>query len=168
MNNYLLTIIITAIAIGLCDVIAPAHNGIEKYVKYIGMLIILSVVISPITAFVSQIDDGILDSLKDKITDYESSNEDYSNIFNDYLLNSSLSQLDDKLKEILQNEFEISPDEVKFNILTKQIDKGIALSKVQVLLSGSAIFKNPYLIEDRFAELLGCEVEVLMEDRRKK
>ena len=51
MSKYLLSVILSSISIGLCDILVPKHNGIDKLVKFIGMLIILIVSIVVILVY---------------------------------------------------------------------------------------------------------------------
>ena len=162
MKNYLLSLIITSIAVGLCEVITPSHNGIQKYVRFIGMLIVLCVAASPITALVGEINDGLVDSIKDKISNGLEDKNDYNEILNEFLTNNSSQQLEDKIYELLEAEFGIYQEDARINILVDRLSDGVKLSLIEVLLSGNAIFKNPYTIENRLSNLFGCDVQVLI------
>ena len=165
MGVFILTVILTAIAVGLSEALSPDGNGIEKYVKFIGMLIILIAVLNPIISLVSQMEGGILDSVKDKIIDAEFESESYEDILNEYLLNNSVSQLEDKLYELLENDFGIPCGDAEIVISTFRSEDKVGISNLQILLSGRSIFKNPYLIEEKFNELIGCDVQVLIANK---
>ena len=163
MQSYLISIVITSVAIGFYNVLTPKHNGIEKIVKLIGMLIILLTVLGPILNFLKNFDDDVLDSIKDELSvPKEEQINDYSTIFQEYLNSSSLVQLEEKIKEILEKNYAIPKGECQVNIFTQNDGVNASLDKIQILLSGASIFKNPYHIEDHIKQNLGCDCQVLI------
>ena len=166
MKDYLITIVITSIAIGFYNVLTPKHNGIDKLVKLIGMLVILLTVISPLASFIDKLDDGVLDSLKDDLSvpkeDYK---DDYDLILQEYLNSYSISSAEESIKQILYNEFSISKEECEVRIFTHNESGSVGIEKIQILLSGASIFKNPYNIEDFIGRKFSCESQVLIKRR---
>ena len=65
MNNYLLTIILVSICIGIINIISPDNNGLSKYTQTIGLLIILCVIISPISKILNTIDDNFINQINE-------------------------------------------------------------------------------------------------------
>lgn len=166
MKNYLLSVIICSISIGLCDAFVPKHNGMDRIVKLIGMLIILSVVVSPIIEFVRGFDDGILDSIKeDLIPSDDEYLKEYNLILQEYLNNYSLNEAEQTIKEILKDKYDIKEEECEIIISTDVNNETILLSNIQILLSGEAIFKNPYIIEDYIGKTFNTECQVLIKKR---
>ena len=163
MNNYLITIITVCITVGIYNIIAPRFNGLEKYSKMIGMLVVLCVLISPIKEFVNLFDEDNLDEIKDSIINPDNPEENqYDKIFSDYLSSFSLEEIKREISSILEKQFEVPPDESDISISTEQLEGKLELSHVQILLSGKSIFKNPYTIEEHFTKLLGCTCQVLI------
>ena len=80
-----------------------------------------------------------------------------------YLNNFSISEIENKIKDILNDEFNIPNDDCKITIFTEQNENNNKLTKLQITLLGKSIFKNPYNIENYFNKLLNCECTVLIE-----
>ena len=163
MKNYLITIITVSVCIGIYNIISPQFKGIEKYSKIIGMLIVLCVIISPIKNILSTFDEDALEDLKNSIIDYGNGEDiQYDEIFKNYLSSFSVDELENEISNILLNEFDIPNNECDISVFTEYKDGKLYPSKVQILLSGKSIFKNPYIIEERFSKLLECSCLVLI------
>ncbi len=163
MKSYLITVITVSICIGIYNIISPSFGGIEKYSKMIGMLIVLCVIISPVKDLLNILDQNGLDSIKDSLINSDDSIQDkYGDIFNEYLASFSIEEIKREIKELLLKEFDIPDNECEITVFSDQKDGNMMLSKVQILLSGKSIFKNPYTIEEYFEKLLKCTCEVLI------
>lgn len=163
MKSYLITIITVSICIGIYNIISPGLGGIEKYSKMIGMLIVLCVIISPVKELINIFDEEGLEDIKDSLI--SPGNDEYGGydeIFKDYLNSFSLEELKKEIENILLKEFEIPGDECDISISTEYRNDNLAPSKLQILLSGKSIFKNPYSIEEYFEKLLECDTYVLI------
>ena len=163
MKNYLLTIILVSICISIADIISPLEKGINKYTKTIGVLIILCVIISPISKVIQNIDESFFDKLRDDISinDDDTQNK-YEDILISYLNNFSISEINAQIKNILNQEFTIPNEECEVIIISDQAGEKLSISKIQILLSGKSVFKNPYEIENYFSNLLKCDCIVLI------
>lgn len=163
MNNYLSSIILVSICVGIIQLIAPHYKDIDKYIKVIGMLAILCVIVSPVIAFINDFDLNFIEDLKDKIEIQDEEKQDeYNEMLKKYINEHSINEGKAKIKEILEKEFQIPAHECEIEISTEIIDDSIAISNVRVLLSGNSIFKNPYNIEDYIHALLKCSCQVLI------
>lgn len=163
MKDYLITIITVSLCVGIYNIISPVFNGIEKYSKMIGMLVVLCVIISPLKELINVFDSEGLESIKNSIIDIENGEEnEYDNIFNDYLNSFSVDSLKKEIENILLEKFDIPNNECDVSVSTEYINGSLKLSRVQILLSGKSIFKNPYNIEEYFGKLLNCTCEVLI------
>ena len=162
MKNYLIMIIITSICVGIYNIISPQFHGIEKYSKMIGMLVVVCVMISPLNMLLNSFDKNGFENIQNSILGSEQTNkEEYDEIFNDYLNRFSIDEIKQEIKEILYENYEIPAQECEISVFTK-FDEKLQLSSIQILLSGKSIFKNPYVIEEHFKELLGCTCQVLI------
>ena len=166
MREYLLTIIITSVAFGFYDILVPKHNGTEKLVRYISMLIILGAVVSPISVFLKNINEGALNSIKEELSapknDYE---DDYNLILQEYLNNYSISLVEEKIKELLEKNYSIPFEDCEVRIFTNEIEGNVSIDKIQILLWGESIFKNPYQIEAYIGEYFKCTCQVLIKSK---
>ena len=162
MKNYLVMIIITSICVGIYNIISPQFHGIEKYSKMIGMLVVVCVMVSPLKMLLNSFDKNGFENIKDSILDTDNiSKDEYNEIFKDYLNRFSIDEIKQEIKEILYENYEIPAQECEISVFTK-FDEKLQLSSIQILLSGKSIFKNPYVIEEHFKELLGCTCQVLI------
>ena len=163
MKNYLITIITVSICIGIFNVISPSLKGIEKYSKMIGMLVVLLVIISPIKEFLNIFGEDSLNEIKDNLINSGDDNQNqYDEIFSDYLASFSVDELKNAIKDILHDKFSIPENECEVSITTEYREGKLCPTHIQILLSGKSIFKNPYEIEEYFATLLECSCSVLI------
>ncbi len=162
MNEYVITVLITSISIGIYNILAPKHKGLNNGLKMLGMLILLLVIISPLFDALASFDSDFFDDLKDDLISDEEIKNEYNDLLIKYLQENSVDELSTYIEEILNKEFDIPEEESEINVVTEINNDKISLSKIQILLSGKSIFKNPYTIENYFADLLKCECNVLI------
>ena len=163
MKNYLIIIITVSICVGIYNIMVPQFHGIEKYSKMIGMLIVLCVIISPIKNFLTIFDEEGLEDIKDQLINEDKNEQnEYNEIFNDYLASFSVDELRRAIEDILLDKFGIPKNECDVSISTQYKDGKLQASNIQILLSGKSIFKNPYTIEEYFQTLLECTCTVLI------
>ena len=164
MKSYLVSVILTSISIGLCEILVPKHNGIEKMVKFIGMLIVLTVIITPVANVITNLDDKMFDDLKEELMrPSEDELNDYNSLLKDYLNNYSIDAIKDKTKEVLSEQFGIPYDECDIKIHTISANDRLSIKGIKILLRGNSIFKNPYNIEDYIGNLFQTKCEVLID-----
>lgn len=163
MKEFLHSIIISAITISLFNQLLPIGRGFEKYARFVGMLILATLILSPVINMIKGFDKDFFIDIRDDIADIENGgNNEYSELLNGYLTEYSTEQFKLGIKEILLNNYGIPEEECEILIDTK-IDSGqLRVDKIQILLSGRSIFKNPYDIEHYITELVGCECSVLI------
>ena len=163
MSKYLLSVILSSISIGLCDILVPKHNGIDKLVKFIGMLIILIVSITPVMETIVEIDEGVFEGIKNNLSvKQESYLDEYNGILEEYLKNYSLDEIQEYIKEILKEKYSIPGGECTVQIDTEQLDSELSITNIRILLSGNSIFKNPYKIESDISSIFNSECQVLI------
>lgn len=163
MSKYLLSVILSSISIGLCDILVPKHNGIDKLVKFIGMLIILIVSITPVMETIAEIDEGVFEGIKNNLSvKQESYLDEYNGILEEYLKNYSLDEIQEYIKEILKEKYSIPSGECTVQIDTEQLDSELSITNIRILLSGNSIFKNPYKIESDISSIFNSECQVLI------
>jgi len=165
MNKYLISIIIVSIAIGLCNIISPKHKGIEKHIKLVGMLIILSVAISPIVKALDDADFNFLESIKEKISAGTENQDDYNQILKEYLTSFSLAEAKEYIKSDLIEEYDIPEGECEIIIEIDQSENETKIKRISVLLSGYSVFKNPYEIEQYLSQNYECDAQVAIKSK---
>lgn len=166
MKEYLLSVILISVAMGLAEIIASDMKEMSGYIRAIGLLCILVVVISPLADTISDINENIFDGIKnDIINGVDGREEDYNEILNGYLKNFSENSYKSEIKRILEERFGVPTEQSLVELTLISSDEGVSVSKIQILLSGDSIFKNPYNIEEYFVSLLGCECQVLIKQK---
>ena len=163
MKNYLMYIIIVSLCVSVLNLLIPKGKGLYKYIKLIGMLVILVSIISPIPEILDKFDMDILDEIRGDILNNDGTdNIEYSEMLNEYLHTYSIEQYKLQIKELLYDKFGIDKNECDINVNIISEEGKLEVSDLQILLLGKAIFKNPYEIEDYFKELIGCDCRVLI------
>lgn len=163
MRGYLLGVVIVSMIMGIFEIIAPKHGGIEKYTKTIGLLCILCVAVAPFKEILGNINDNFFGSLKEEILDGAEDNRNgYNEILKEYLNDFSQNEFIAQIKEILNEQFAIPAEECEIDITTSTESGNLKVDSMQILLSGRSVFKNPYTIEEYFNKLLDCECQVLI------
>lgn len=166
MKQYLLSVIIISIAIGLTEVMVSDMHGMKGYIRTIGLLCVLVVALSPLAQALSDINDSFFENIKNSITDgADMSDEDYSEMLNEYLKSFSQNSYKSEIKRLLNEKFDISEEESFVELELELSDDTMSVTEIRILLTGSAIFKNPYDIEDYFKNLAGCECQVLIKQK---
>ena len=163
MKEYLLSLLIVSLAITLARLLSP--NAAASHVKLICSLIFICVLASPIPQFLKQLPELSAEILD--ITDQTDTKDNYENIASDALENASKTYLAQALTSLLEERFSIPSGEVRCMILWGS-DEEAKPQKVTVILSGSAIWKNPDQIEAMVTELLGCPCVTAIESHPPK
>ena len=166
MSEYIFTIIAVSVAVGFFLALTPECGGIDKYVRMIGMLVILCAMVSPIGKFFQNLDGDFLDRLRDELISQKQDSENYDEIFREYLENFSLNDIKSTISDMLNKEFNIPENEAQINITTDIVEGTPSIKNVQILLSGNSIFQNPYKIEEFVKNNLKCDCQVLIKSRK--
>lgn len=163
MSEYFSSIITASAILGMLEALAPRGRGLDKYIKMIGLIIILCITVSPISQLLGQLGDGgLLDDLRDEISGEGELDGEYRDRLNEYLNDYSSEMLKNELYAILSDKFSIPREECEISLKTEYSEGQYHVARVQILLFGGSIFKNPYNIEEYIADLLSCECEVLI------
>lgn len=158
MKEYLLSLLCTSVVIALVGILTP--NATASQLKLIASLFFICVLAAPIPRFLESIPD-LMQELTGT-TEKEDLEEDYREQTNAALENASKTYLAQTLTSLLEQRFAIPVGEVRCTILWDDADE-VRPKKVTVILSGSAIWKNPNEIESAVRELLGCECVTAIE-----
>lgn len=162
MKEYFSSMIAVSALMGVIEALAPSSERLGKYIRAIGLVILLCIAISPLSDLLGDIQGGVLEDLRDEIGSRNDLTEEYRDRLNKYLNDYSLSLARDELYEILERQFSIPREECEIRIDTQMTDSGVRASYVQILLSGDSIFRNPYDIEEHIGGLLSCKCEALI------
>ena len=159
MKAYLLTLFATALVAMLVGILAPEgeKGGLSKHVGLLSSLCIVCVLIAPLGNAIADIRET-LDGGVDFPWEENESAEDspYRDQLQSALDEAGDAYFTEMLTQMLEQEFAISPGEIRCVAVWEQADENPTLAKVTVLLSGSAIWRDTAAIEAYVTNLLGC------------
>lgn len=155
MKTYFLSLIGASLCVALISILAP-NGTLGKYVRLLTSLFLICVIISPL--------DGAIDGMRELINGtltFPDSNqqieEEAREEWQSMLDSSSKTYFLQSLRQLLEAEFSISPGEIDCSALWEEKNGAVKPRRIHILLSGSAIWKDPKAIEHFIGDLLGCE-----------
>lgn len=157
MTTYLLSFIATALVIVLCKMLSPdgERDGLAKHLRLLTALLLVVSLLSPIWALI----DGAQKLVSGEIElpwENTTSSEDYSEELQSVLDSASAAYFSDMLTQTIEKNFDISRGEIRCAIQWERQGESLSPGRVTVILSGSAIWKDPAEIEQFVTALLGC------------
>ena len=158
MKEYLLSILAAALTVSVVGMLAP--DGSQKAIKLISALFLLVAIAAPLPNLISAIPNQLAEIFQiDQEDDIE---EDFRLQTDLTLENASKVYLAQSLTSLLAQKFSIPSDEIRCTIRWSDRETTTP-EKVTIILSGSAIWKNPNQIEETVTQLLGCECVTAIE-----
>lgn len=163
MKEYLLSVLAAALVIALVGILAP--NGSGSSLKLVSALFLLLAIAAPLPKLLTSIPQRIEDLFQ--VGGQKGDEEDFRQETDLTLENASKAYLAQSLTQLLEEKFSIPAGEVRCTVRWVEGDE-IRPEKVTVILSGSAIWKNPAPIEETVTQLLGCECVTAIETNREE
>ena len=154
MKSYLLTLFCAALAVALVDLLVPERG--RKTVRLISALFLLCVLSAPLPRAFRAVRDWTLPDAA------EDAREEYTRRMKEAMESASRTYFARTLCELITEQFGLADGTVRCAVEWQE-DDGTAPKKVTVILSGSAIWKNPEKIEAFVRELLGCDCVTAIE-----
>ena len=163
MKEYLLALLAASLCAMLIGFFAPSGvgGGLSAHLKLLLSLVLICVLVSPL----AEVSDTVRDWLAGDLPFWETDEreEDYRTQLEDSLSNTSKSYFIQMLTETLRREFSLEDGEVRCVVQWNAEETDIRPTRVTVLLSGRAIWKDPHAIKDYVEALLQCECVVAVE-----
>ena len=159
MQTYLLSLLGGSLAVALIGILAP--NGGSKHIKLISSLFLVCVLVAPLPKAIGSVRSWIDDLNQDVGSDADPS--DYTAQMEEAVQSASKTYFAQSLTQMLEQRFSITPGEVRCSIQWAEGDDGMQPLKITLILSGSAIWKNPADMEEFVTGLLGCECVTAIE-----
>lgn len=155
MNAYLFSLLTLCLAVMTLGVLLPSsgRGGLGRYAGLLISLLLIVCLISPVKTLL----EGLLSIADGEIsmtTPLPSDKEELQKELQNALDESSRIYFAGMLSMTLEREFSIPAGEVEAVILWNEV--GNAPASVTLLLSGSAVWKNPAPMEAYVSELLDC------------
>lgn len=158
MKSYLISLFGASLTIALVDLLAPANS--QKLLKLLSALLFLCVLAAPLPALMEDL--GAL-SGEGLLTTPPSASEEMTEQMNQALQSASKTYFVQSLTALLEREFSIPAGELRCVVLWEEDNDQLIPQRVTVILSGSAIWKDPDPIEKTVSSLLGCECVTAIE-----
>ncbi|MBQ9784737.1 MAG: hypothetical protein IJW29_04470 [Clostridia bacterium] len=162
MKAYLLTVIAASLITSLVGILSPSgeRGGLSKHTGLVTALFLVCILASPVKGALEQLltwSDGDLPLPEG------TQKEDYEELLGQSTELSSKRYFTQCLTETLQTQFGLDAGTVRCAVQWRETDGTASPSHVTVILSGSAIWKDPHAIEDYVRTLLDCECDVAVE-----
>ena len=154
MKTYLLSLLGASLAVALIGILAPA--GASKHMKLISSLFLICILIAPLPRAI-----GSVWSMAEDFTTQggqSGSPSDYNGQMQEAVNSASKTYFAQTLTQLLEQQFSIPPGEVRCSIRWAE-----GTEQITLILSGSAVWKNPADMEQFVTELLGCECVTAIE-----
>ncbi len=147
MKEYVISLI--SLSLFAAAILALAPKSQERHTRLLCALCLICVMVSPVIGFVESvkgIDLGFL-------TDGVEAENDYEKLFVESLSRLSAEQLEAELKKHVASEFAIKESDLDFTVGYKTLDGAMQVERIDLRLSGMALLKDPYKIEEYLARL---------------
>ena len=164
IKTYILSVIAVSLTAAAVSIFCPngKGGGILKHLKLLTSLALICVIISPIVSLVKSLSDSSIDKFKDNIIGSISEGGDYESIFFKSLSDTSASELEKEIKKRICEAFQIDESNIEINAEYAVENDTVSFKRITVTLSGEAIFKSPYDIEDYVRTLTGIDCKCLL------
>ena len=156
ITAYILSLIATVFVATLVGILAPSGDGgLARHLRLLTSLVLICVLISPALSLA----EGVRDLLDGNFS-FEGDagvDEDYSSALEESMNETSKHYFVQMLTQTLAERFSIAEDDIRCRVEWETEGEHLRPTRVTVVLSGSAIWKNPAEIEKYVTSLLGCE-----------
>lgn len=154
MTAYLLTLFGSALAVALVDLLVPERG--RRTVRLVSALFLLCVLSAPLPrAFRAVRDYTLPDAVRDTREEYERKMKEATE-------SASRAYFVRTLTELIEERFALAEGSVRC-VAEWREDNGTVPKRITVILSGSAIWRNPEKIESFVEDLIGCECVTAIE-----
>ena len=162
MREYVITFVCVALACGLIQMLVPQGDGggIKKYMSLVCGLCVLCVTISPISRIVSDMS-SLGEELFDGISTPYPDKDDYSQIYDDSLIEAGEVNMSSGLKALISRDLGVDESDIDVSVKLREGEDKYLPEKVTVFLYGKAVLCDPHKVIEYVNALLGCECQVI-------
>ena len=156
MKAYFLSVAAAALIAAICSVLVPSGEGggIAKHVKLLTSLLLVCVLIAPLGDLIELLPGAVSGDMTFPWEDTEGGTDEEN--LQDRLDEVSTTYFTALLTETLEREFAIEAGDLRCAIQWEGEGEQMRPTRVTLLLSGRAIWKDPEAMEAFVTELLGC------------
>ena len=165
MKEYLLSIIAAALIAAMVGILSPhgSGKGLLGHLRLLCALFLLCVLLVPLKSALEEGVDWLNGELENQISQADNT-EEYKKELENAMNASSRTYLSRLLVSRLESEFSIPAGEVR--CIVQWEESTSRPKRVSVILSGSAIWRDPSKIEAYVESLLDCECVSAVEEKR--
>ena len=159
MQTYLLSLLGGALAAALVGILAP--EGASRHIRLVSSLFLICVLVAPLPKAIGSVSSWF-EELEEAADAGESGGGDYAAQLEAAMESASRSYFAQSLTQMLEQRFSIPAGEIRCTVRWQQGEEPRP-ERVTLVLSGSAIWKNPAEMEKFVTGLLGCECVTAIE-----
>ena len=159
MQTYLLSLLGGALAAALVGILAP--EGASRHIRLVSSLFLICVLVAPLPKAIGSVSSWF-EELEEAADAGESGGGDYAAQLEAAMESASRSYFAQSLTQMLEQRFSIPTGEIRCTVRWQQGEE-LRPERVTLVLSGSAIWKNPAEMEKFVTGLLGCECVTAIE-----
>lgn len=159
MQTYLLSLLGGALAAALVGILAP--EGASRHIRLVSSLFLICVLVAPLPKAIGSVSSWF-EELEEAADAGESGGGDYAAQLEAAMESASRSYFAQSLTQMLEQRFSIPAGEIRCSVRWQQGEE-LRPERVTLVLSGSAIWKNPAEMEEFVTGLLGCECVTAIE-----
>lgn len=166
MKTYLFSLLATSLIIMLIGFLTPdgEKSGLSKHVGLLSSLCITCVLIAPLTTALTEIREALNGDFMFPWDNQEApDNSEYRDQLQSALDGAGDAYFTEMLTQTLENQFAIPTGEIRCVAFWERENENPKLTKITVLLSGSAIWRDAGAIEAFVSNLLGCPCTTAVE-----
>lgn len=154
MKGYFLSLLGASFAVALVGLLAPDDSGkMSKSVRLMTSLFLICVIAAPLPSLIHRLPEVF--TAAEEIGNADS--DRYSEEAARALEGASRTYFASALTQLLETRFSLREGDVRCSIRWAENTSDAIPERVTVILSGSAIWKDPAEIEAFLHDLLGCE-----------
>ncbi len=154
MKEYVISLI--SLSLFATAILALTPKSQERHTRLLCALCLICVMVSPVMGFIESLDGIDLGGLTEGVE----SDGDFEKLFVESLSKLSAEQLRAELTGLVASEFGIKESDMTLTVGYTASDGGMRVERVDLRLSGAALLKDPYKIEDYLVRLTGVTCSV--------
>ena len=168
MKTYLTGVVTAVVAGTIAELLPPEGEGKQdKPIKLLTSLLILCVIAMPLLDLLGEGPEALLDRLDGIVAELGANDaeglEAYAAQTMAYIQAASADAAEGEIAGLLAERFGLPAENCRVEVTLDAGEAGITLAGVKVYLSGSAIFADPYAIEDYLTAMFGGVAVVILE-----
>lgn len=155
MKEYVIGLTSLAFLASVVAALTPSQAKTTRQLKFLCSLVMICALIAPMLGFIESVSELGFDFVGE--TDSKTDEQ----LFVDSLSKLSAHELESSLAELISKSFDIDPANVSVRVEYVTDGEAMKVTRAVVHLTGAAILKNPYEIEDFVFNRFGLECDVI-------